>query len=198
MFPAFGLKCTIWLTILVATLKHKALITIKKNAFVYATKLVTGSVIVWYSLRAFNVPHPYWALLSLIIVTEPELALAKQKYRARVINTITGTVVAGLCIVTLGASFATLLLAMTVAVMVAMTVESYPGNWRNAPNTAVILMAAALEGANLPAEVRLAGMRVLEVLVGSTVALLQTFVYTAAFGRWITTKEPGASGGGDD
>ena len=164
------------------------MISLKKNAFVYATKLVTGSVIVWYGLRACHITHPYWAILSLIIVTEPELALARKKYFARVINTSTGTLVAGLCIWFLGASFATLLLAMSTAVMIAMTVERYPGNWRNAPNTAVILMAAALEGAGLPEEARLAGLRVLEVFTGSSVALAQTYIYTAAFGRWIRPR----------
>lgn len=173
-------------------------ITLKKNAFVYATKLITGSILVWYGLQACGIHHPYWALISLIIVTEPELALAKKKYRARVINTISGTLVAGFTILIFGASFAALLFAMTVAVMIAMSVESYPGNWRNAPNTAVVLMAAALEGAGLPQEVKLAGLRVSEVLAGSTVAILQSFIYTAAFSRWSRPEALSGAGGGDE
>jgi hypothetical protein len=77
--------------------------------------------------------------------------------------------------------------AMTVSVLIAMIWQNYPENWRLAPNTAVILMAAALNGSGLPEEVRLAMFRVLEVVTGSAVALLQTLVYAYAIDRWRAT-----------
>ncbi len=83
-----------------------------------------------------------------------------------------------------GASFFSMMVAMTVSVLIAMIWQNYPENWRLAPNTAVILMAAALNGNGLPEEVRLAMYRVLEVLTGSTVALTQTVVYAYFIGRW--------------
>jgi len=76
---------------------------------------------------------------------------------------------------------------MTVAVIIAMAWQNYPANWRLAPNTAVILMAAALNGNGLPEEVKLAMYRVLEVITGSLVALLQTIVYGYFIHRWRST-----------
>ena len=59
-----------------------------------------------------------------------------------------------------------MMVAMTVSVLIAMIWQNYPANWRLAPNTAVILMAAALHGTGLPEEVRLAMYRVMEVVTG--------------------------------
>ena len=71
-------------------------LTLRENAFIYMGKLITGSLIVWYALRAMGIPEPFWAMISLIVVTEPALELAKRNFRARVINTANGTIVAGL------------------------------------------------------------------------------------------------------
>ena len=73
---------------------------------------------------------------------------------------------------------------MTVATLIAMSIENYPNNWRLAPNTTVVLMSAALAGTGLSDEIRLALYRVLEVMTGSTVALLQTLVYAWLIRRW--------------
>ncbi len=76
-----------------------------------------------------------------------------------------------------GASFVAMLVAMTVSVLIAMSLQHYPANWRLAPNTTVVVISAALSGAVLSEEMRLAMVRVLEVMTGSTVALLQTLAY---------------------
>ena len=76
-----------------------------------------------------------------------------------------------------GVTFFATLAAMTVATLVAMSVGRYPDNWRLAPNTTVILMSAALTGTGFADELRLATLRVTEVLTGSSDALLQTIAY---------------------
>ena len=100
------------------------------------------------------------------------------------INTINGTVVAGLALWIFGATFFAMLAALTVATLIAMSIENYPNNWRLAPNTTVVLMSAALAGTGFSEEIRLAMFRVLEVMTGSTVALLQTVVYAWLLKRW--------------
>jgi uncharacterized membrane protein YccC len=159
-------------------------LSLRENALIYMIKLITGSLIVWFGLRAAGVPEPIWAMISLIVVTEPAVDVAKRNFRARVINTINGTIVAGLALWLIGASFLAMLVAMTVATLIAMSIENYPNNWRLAPNTTVVLMSAALAGTGLSDEMRLAALRVLEVLTGSTVALVQTVVYAAILKRW--------------
>ncbi|MEO8751274.1 MAG: FUSC family protein [Casimicrobiaceae bacterium] len=159
-------------------------VALRENALIYIIKLLTGSLLVWYGLRAVGIPEPIWALISLIVVTEPDLVLAKRNFRARVINTLNGTLVAGLALWVFGATFIAMLAAMTVATLIAMSIENYPNNWRLAPNTTVVLMSAALAGTGLSDEIRLAMYRVGEVMTGSTVALLQTLVYASLIRKW--------------
>jgi uncharacterized membrane protein YccC len=159
-------------------------LTLRENAFLYVVKLISGSMIVWFGLRAAGLPEPYWAMISLIVVTEPDVEVAKKNFWARLINTVNGAIVACIALVLFGASFASMLVAITVSVLIAMSLQNYPANWRLAPNTSVILMGAALSGTGLSDEVRLAMFRVLEVMTGSTVALLQTIVYGYLLQRW--------------
>ncbi|PUA17090.1 FUSC family protein [Glaciimonas sp. PCH181] len=149
----------------------------RKNALVYLIKILTGSLITWYGLRACGIVEPYWAMISLIIVTEPDITLAKANFKVRVINTINGSIVACLTLVILGPGFFPMLIALAISVLVAMLLHNYPANWRLGPATVVILMSAAVEGTGLHEELHLAMLRVAEVLAGSSVALLQALVY---------------------
>lgn len=158
-------------------------ITPRKNALVYIIKILSGSLILWYGLRACGLPEPYWAMISLIIVTEPDMTVAKANFRARLINTVSGCLIACACLVIFGANFFSMLIALTLAVVVAMLWQNYPSNWRLGPATVVILMSAAFAGGGLHEELHLALLRVSEVIAGSTVALLQTVVYIGLVNR---------------
>lgn len=158
-----------------------AFITPRRNAALYLGNILLGSCIVWFGLPALGMPAPYWALISLIFIIEPDIAQARANFRARLINTVSGSVIACLCLLLLGAGFGALLLALGLAVLLAMLVEHYPANWRLAPVTVVILMSAAMSPHGPGQEWQLALLRVLEVLAGSVVALLQTLLYA----RWL-------------
>ena len=149
----------------------------RKNALAYMVKILSGCLILWYGLRAHGIEEPYWAMISLIIVTEPDMTVAKANFRARLINTISGCIVSCIALVIFGPTFLAMLVALTAAVVVAMLLQNYPSNWRLGPATVVILLSAAFTGNGLSQELHLALMRVGEVIVGSTVALLQTVVY---------------------
>ncbi|NUU00793.1 FUSC family protein [Herbaspirillum robiniae] len=149
----------------------------RKNALAYLVKILSGCLILWYGLRAAGIEEPYWAMISLIIVTEPDMTVAKANFRARLINTISGCVVSCIALVIFGPTFLAMLVALTAAVVVAMLLQNYPSNWRLGPATVVILLSAAFTGNGLGQELHLAFMRVGEVIVGSTVALLQTVIY---------------------
>lgn len=149
----------------------------RKNALVYLIKILSGCLLLWYGLRAAGIEEPYWAMISLIIVTEPDMTIAKANFRARLINTLSGCVVSCIALVIFGPTFLAMLVALTAAVIVAMLLQNYPSNWRLGPATVVILLSAAFSGSGLNQELHLAFMRVGEVIVGSTVALLQTMIY---------------------
>ncbi|WDZ97726.1 FUSC family protein [Herbaspirillum sp. WKF16] len=164
-------------------------ITPRKNALAYLVKILSGCLILWYGLRAAGIEEPYWAMISLIIVTEPDMTVAKANFRARLINTLSGCVVSCIALVIFGPTFLAMLVALTAAVIVAMLLQNYPSNWRLGPATVVILLSAAFSGNGLNQELHLAFMRVGEVIVGSTVALLQTVIYI-----WLVKHRQGHDG----
>jgi uncharacterized membrane protein YccC len=149
----------------------------KKNALVYIIKIVCGSLILWYGLPPLGFEEPYWAMISLIIVTEPDMNLARANFKARLINTLTGAAAACISLLLFGPTFHAMLIAMVVTVAIAMLWQNYPSNWRLGPITVVILLSAAFTGSGVHEELHLALLRVTEVIVGSIVALLQGAVY---------------------
>lgn len=163
----------------------------KKNALVYIIKILCGSMILWYGLPPLGFEEPYWAMISLIIVTEPDMNLARANFKARLINTITGAIVACLSLLVFGPTFHAMLIAMIVTVAIAMLWQNYPSNWRLGPITVVILLSAAFTGSGVHEELHLALLRVAEVIIGSIVALLQGVVYVQ-FQKWREDK-PGAN-----
>lgn len=150
----------------------------RKHALVYIVKILTGTLLSWFGLRTVGIAEPYWAVISVIIVTEPDFSVARANFRARLINTLSGSVIAFLALVLLGGTFWAMLTALIAAVLVAMLWSGYPSNWRLGPITVVILMSAALQGQGPQQELNLALLRVAEVLAGSAVALLQALVYS--------------------
>ena len=160
-------------------------VTPKKNALLYAAKILSGALLLWYGLQAAGVAQPYWAIISLITVTEPDIAQARVYFKARVINTLTGSLIACAVLVVFGPGLTALLLAVAVAVLIAMFVHNYPANWRLAPVTVVVIMAAAVSGSDLRAELDYALLRIAEVLSGSALALLQSWLYGALLERWV-------------
>ncbi len=56
----------------------------------YAVRILIGCAIVWFVLNRINHPSPLWALISVIIVTEPELSAAFLAFNSRIVNTLIG------------------------------------------------------------------------------------------------------------
>lgn len=150
----------------------------RKHALVYIVKILTGTLLAWFGMRALGVAEPYWAVISVIIVTEPDFSVARANFRARLINTFTGSVIALTALTLMGGTFWAMLAALIAAVLLAMLWSGYPSNWRLGPITVVILMSAAIQGQGPQQELHLALLRVAEVLAGSAVALLQALVYS--------------------
>lgn len=82
-----------------------------------------------------------------------------------------------------------MLVGISIATLAAMLMQNYPANRRLGPATFVILMSAALSGQGrgqgLYEEPSLAVPRVIEVLVGCTVALVQSLIYGRYVKPWL-------------
>ena len=117
-----------------------------------------------------------FGLISVIIVTEPELGAAFLAFNSRILNTLIGCAVGLSFLYLLGPSFWSILLGIIVSVIICTTLIRVPGSWRVAPVTVAILMTPSVLGGGRSLGLAVAIERTEEVILGSAVALLTTFV----------------------
>jgi uncharacterized membrane protein YccC len=142
----------------------------------FAVRILIGCVIVWFVLDRVNHPNPLWALISVITVTEPELSAAFLAFNSRIVNTLIGCAVGLSFLYLLGPSYWSILLGIIVSVIICTSLIRVPGSWRVAPVTVAILMTPSVLGGGRAAGLAAAIDRTEEVLLGSAVALLITYV----------------------
>ena len=150
--------------------------TLQPSGLQYAVRILIGCVIVWFILNRINEHNPLWAVISIIIVTEPELSAALMAFNSRIANTFIGCVVGLGFLYLLGPSFGSILLGIMASVLVCTQLIRLPGSWRVAPVTVAIVMTTSVLGGSRSAGSAAAIERAEEVLLGSAVALLITFV----------------------
>jgi uncharacterized membrane protein YccC len=141
----------------------------------YAVRILIGCVIAWFVLDRIHHPNPLWALISVIIVTEPELSAAFLAFNSRIANTLVGCAVGLSFLYLLGPSHWSILLGIIVSVILCTHFIRVPGSWRVAPVTVAILMTPSVLGGGRAAGLAVAIDRTVEVLLGSAVALLITY-----------------------
>jgi uncharacterized membrane protein YccC len=141
----------------------------------YTVRIFIGTTVLWALLQKAGDANPLWAIISLIVVTEPRTGMAWLAFRARIINTLLGCVV-GLIFLRLADAHAWVLgPSLTLTVFICTFGKRAPLGWRIAPITTAMIIAAGLEQANPIIALHVAVNRTLEVLLGSTMALLVTW-----------------------
>jgi len=142
----------------------------------YAVRILIGCAIVWFVLDRVNHPNSLWAVISVIIVTEPELSAAFLAFNSRIVNTLIGCAIGLSFLYLLGPSHWSILLGIVVSVVICTSFIRVPGSWRVAPVTVAILMTPSVLDGGRAAGLVTAIDRTEEVLLGSAVALLLTYV----------------------
>jgi uncharacterized membrane protein YccC len=142
------------------------------NALLYVSRIVAGCVLVWYLLSYLQISKKEWALITVIIVSEPDFANLRANTFTRVVNTLNGSLV-GLVFITLaGMNFPSLLGAITVSVLISTSFKQYPSSWKLAPATvAIVMVPSLLEKLSWREAITIALTRTGEVLIGCLVAL---------------------------
>lgn len=140
----------------------------------YALRIFLGCAVVLFVLDRLVHHNPLWALISVIIVTEPQLSAALQAFYSRVLNTLIGCSVGTLLLYLLGPAPVWVLLGITIAVFVCTQLIRVPGSWRVAPVTVAIVMTPTILSGGPSASLSTAIERTGEVLLGCVVALLIT------------------------
>jgi uncharacterized membrane protein YccC len=163
------------------------------HGMLFALQITLSAVLVWVGLRAVGIPDPYWAVITVCVVAEPDFKQALNLSKVRVINTLMGCVVALIFLTLLGGSFWSMLAAVAITTLGVVTVEHYPANWRLAPATTVILMMAAPHS-GLREQADLALLRAGEIAVGALTTLAVAWVQARCAQHW---RLPAATGKAD-
>ena len=144
----------------------------------YAVRILAGWVALWLIVHVMANQDPIWAVTAMIAVTEPQIDTARAAFRGRIANTAIGGVVGLLCLLVGGPRDGVLPVAMVVTVLASAYVVRVPNNWKVAPITAALVIASSLS-THSRASGEIAGLRRLaEVLLGSAMALLVSYVFS--------------------
>jgi uncharacterized membrane protein YccC len=142
----------------------------------YAVRIFLGTTAVWLLLRALGDSNPAWAIMSLIMVTEPQTVSAWRAFLARIVNTAIGCASGLLFLLAAGPEHWVVPLALTATVLVCTYVVRMPLTWRVGPVTAALVLTAGVAAQSPKAGLEVAGRRAAEVLFGSAVALVITWL----------------------
>ena len=144
--------------------------------FRFAVNVLLATTIVWYVLREIGDSSPIWAIASLVAASDPDPGQARQLFRSRLINVAVGCFV-GFVFLLLGSGKPRMVpVALAVTVLISTYLVRVKTMWRQAPITAAIVIAAGLAGASTTAGVQRGLHRVAEVLFGSLVGMLVSWL----------------------
>jgi len=151
-----------------------------------AIRILVGAGIVWLVVRSFGHHDPLWAMISVVIVSDVELDATVKAFRARALNTMIGCGVGLTFLYVFGTASWSILLAMAVAVLISTSTIYTINAWRIAPvSVVIVMMPGVLQGSRV-AGTPIAITRTVEVLLGSAVAVIVSWVFfvVARAQRW--------------
>jgi uncharacterized membrane protein YccC len=142
----------------------------------YAVRILIGTTVVWLVLRWAGDVNPVWAVVSLIMVTEPKAASTWRTLLARLANTLIGCVTGLLFLLVVGPKNWVVPSAVTATVLVCTYLVRIPQAWRVGPVTAALVLTTGVVEKSRESGLETAGLRVGEVLLGGVVALAVTWL----------------------
>jgi uncharacterized membrane protein YccC len=142
-----------------------------------AIRIVIGAGIVWLIVRTIGHRDPLWALISVVIVSDVQLDATVIAFRGRAANTLVGCAIGLAFLYLLGPASWSILLAMSAAVLASTYSVQTLTAWRIAPVTVVLVMTPSFIHGSVHAGTAVAITRVVEVLIGSAVAVLVASIF---------------------
>lgn len=136
----------------------------------YAVSLFVATTILWILVKEVGDANPIWAISSMIATSDPHMKQALSTFNGRILNTLLGCAV-GLLFVALGHTAWQLPFAMAATVILSSYFIRIPAMWRQAPITAAIVVAGALQHHSKLTGMEQGVRRVGEVLFGCVVGI---------------------------
>jgi len=146
------------------------------TGFHYTVRIFIGTTLVWCLGELMRSQTALWAIISVIIVTEPHPHLAWIAFRTRMINTLVGSLV-GFCVLAFaGPTAMTLIAGLSFTALVSTYINHGQQGWRIAPITTALVVSAGMTQQSAASGMEVALSRTLEVFIGSAVALTVTLL----------------------
>lgn len=142
----------------------------------YATEVFLGTLILWVFLRGIGDRNPVWAIISFVVVCDPDLRIAWPNFLSRLANTLVGCATGVLCLLIFGLKDWLLPPVLAFTALVCTDIIKMSGSWKLAPATSALVLTSALVGNSNLTGLEQALLRTGEVLLGSLVALIISLV----------------------
>jgi uncharacterized membrane protein YccC len=138
--------------------------------------IFVATSILWLVLRRGANTTPIWAIASMVAVIDPQVKLAYQNFRGRILNTLLGCIVGLIFLIAGGSNEWKLPVAMSATVLLSSYVLRVQQNWRIAPTTAALIVAANLAHHSKMSAAEVGVRRMAEVILGCLVGILVTWL----------------------
>lgn len=146
-----------------------------KISVAYVIIILLGTTISWVGLTWMGIANPIWAVISVVLVSDPDSTATKQLVRTRVINTLVGCFLGLLSLLLLGYQPAVIIITVALTTLLVTTIKHYPANWRLAPATVIILSDAAHQAVGHSEQFYFALLRAGEIAFGCSIAVILSY-----------------------
>jgi uncharacterized membrane protein YccC len=109
-----------------------------------ALNIFVATTVLWLVLRRGANTTLIWAIVSMVAVIDPQLNLAYQNFRERMLNPLLGCVVGLVFLIAGGPNEWNFPVAMSATVLLSSYVVRVQQNWRIAPTTAALTIVGSL------------------------------------------------------
>jgi uncharacterized membrane protein YccC len=163
----------------------------------HAVRLSIGTTAVWLRLRSVGDAAAVWAVISVIVVTEPQMQTAMLILGSRIVNTVIGCTTGLIFLLLAGPEIWALPLALTATVLVCTYGVRLSSSWRLAPATAALIIASGVVEHSRLNGAEVALHRAGEVVWGCDVAFLVTWCMSKVGAAGCSSgRRPLINGGG--
>src|SRR5215813_9209877 len=161
----------------------------------YAVRICIGRTVVWLLLRSLSDADAdadaIWAVISVIVATEPQMQTAVFAFMSRIVNTVIGCTIGLTFLLVAGPEVWVLTLALTVTVLVCTYLVRLSSSWRLAPATAALVIASGVVEQSRISGAEVALHRAGEVVLGCAVAFLVTWCMSKIWVPPVAQEEGG-------
>src|SRR5262249_14167641 len=159
----------------------------------YGVRICFGTSAVWLLLRSVGDADAdaIWAVISVIVATEPQMQTAVFAFMSRIVNTVIGCTIGLTFLLVAGPEVWVLPLALTVTVLVCTYQVKLSSSLRLAPATAAIIIASRVVEQSRISGAEVALHRAGEVLLGCAVAFRVTWCMSKIWASPVAQEQVG-------